>query len=323
MDSSDSQPGSQPGSRPGRHSSADSNLELEPQAVSLPIAARRRQADEWALVLAAEGFAPEVIRGPDGFRIEVAPEARAEASLILEAWQAERAERARRIPLPLPPSASALEVATVCVLATSLLVFHFGLEAAARRGSFIEIGASRAELVLGGEFWRLATALTLHSDLPHVLGNTLFGGFFLATLVGRLGVGLSILAFVTTGILGNLANALYYGSHHSSVGASTGVFGLVGVLTGLAAWRRHRSAATGRGGWVALAAGLGILAMLGTGGPKVDLSAHLFGLAAGALAGLLLAAPLASRPPPRRSIQILAFAGAWALIFGAWASAHP
>ncbi len=315
MDSSDS--------HPNTHSSPDAKLELDPDAATLPIAARRRQADEWALVLTAEGFAPEVVRCPDGFRIEVAPEARAEAGLILEAWQTERAERAQRIPPPLPASASALEIATACALALSLLVFHLGLEAAARRDGFIEIGASQAELVLGGQFWRLATALTLHSDLPHVLGNTLFGGFFLAILVGRLGVGLSALVFVATGILGNLANALYYGSAHSSIGASTGVFGLVGVLTGLAAWRRHRSAAPGRGGWVALAAGLGILAMLGTGGPKVDLSAHLFGLAAGALAGLLLAAPLASRPPPRRSSQLLAFAGAWALIFGAWASALP
>ncbi len=315
MDSSDAHPDS--------HASADSNLELDPDAASLPVAARRRQAEEWALVLTAEGFAPEVVRCPDGFRIEVAAEARAEAGLILEAWQAERAERAQRVPLPLPPSASTLEIATACALALSLLVFHLGLEAAARRGNFIEIGASQAELVLAGQLWRLATALTLHSDLPHVLGNTLFGGFFLATLVGRLGVGLSVLAFVTTGMLGNLANALYYGSDHSSIGASTGVFGLVGVLTGLAAWRRHHSAPPGRGGWVAMAAGLGILAMLGTGGPKIDLSAHLFGLAAGALAGLLLAAPLASRPPPRRGGQLLAFAGASALIFGAWASAHP
>ena len=215
------------------NSSPDSNLERDRDAASLPIAARRRQADEWALVLTAEGFSPEVVRCPDGFRIEVAPEARAEASLILEAWQAERAARAQRAPLPLPPTASAIEIATACALALSLLVFHLGLEAAGRRGSFIEIGASQAELVLGGQFWRLATALTLHSDFAHVLGNTLFGGFFLATLVGRLGVGLSALAFVVTGILGNLANALYYGSDHGSIGASTGVFGLVGVLTGL------------------------------------------------------------------------------------------
>ena len=73
---------------------------------------------------------------------------------------------------------------------------------------------------------------------------------------------------------------------------------------------------------MALAAGLGILAMLGTGGPRIDLSSHLFGLAAGALAGLLLAAPLASRPPPRRSTQILAFAASLTLIFVAWASAN-
>ena len=39
-------------------------------------------------------------------------------------------------------------------------------------------------LVLAGELYRTVTALTLHADLPHVAGNALFGGFFLAALAG-------------------------------------------------------------------------------------------------------------------------------------------
>lgn len=295
------------------------STDLDSSAFPLPTTHRRREAEDWSLVLSAEGIPNRVVREGRIFSIEVLVESRGEEAIrILDAWQLERAERDRRIEPPPARSATALEMAMAYAMALSLLAFHLGLDLSGRHESFVESGASRAEIVLAGDLERLVTALTLHSDLPHVLGNTLFGGFFLATLAGRLGIGLAALGFVVTGTLGNLANALYYGVDHGSIGASTGVFGLVGILTGLAAWQRHQRGIPGRGGWVALGAGLGILAMLGTGGPRVDLSAHLFGLAAGALAGLLLAIPLASRPPPPRLVQALAFSVALGLVFGAW-----
>ena len=90
-------------------------------------------------------------------------------------------------------------------------------------------------------------------------------------------------------------------------------------MAGLAAWRRHQTAAPGRGAWVAFAAGLGIVAMLGGGGPRIDFSAHLFGLAAGALTGLLLALPFAIRGEPKRLAQGLSMMAAVAIVFTAWA----
>ena len=289
----------------------------------LPITRRKREAEDWALVLIAEGI-PSTIQRVDGtFTLQVASKAHATAREILTAWQIERAERARRIALPIPRGATTFETATAYVCALALLAFYLGLEASDRSSLFREIGRSQAALVLDGQGWRLVTALTLHADLPHVIGNTLFGGFFLAALAGRVGIGFAVLGFVVSGTLGNLANALYYESAHSSIGASTGVFGLVGVLAGLAAWRRHQLATPGRGAWVAFAAGLGIVAMLGSGGPKVDFSAHLFGLAAGGLTGLLLAVPFASRSIPNNLGQALAMATALAVIAAAWILAIP
>lgn len=285
----------------------------------LPVTHRKREVDDWALVLIAEGIPStllrldadgEVVHGRNArrvrFSLDVAPEFRMRAREILESWQIERADRARRIALPIPRGATALETAMAYVFALTLLAFHLGLEYAGRWAQFIDLGRSQAVLVLEGEWWRLVTALTLHADLPHVLGNTLFGGFFLAAVAGRVGIGVALLGFLVSGTLGNLANALYYGSAHSSIGASTGVFGLVGVLAGLAAWRRHSLASTGRGAWVAFAAGLGIVAMLGTGGPRVDFTAHLFGLAAGAMTGLVVAIPLARQREPGNVTQTLA-----------------
>ncbi|MBW2425310.1 MAG: rhomboid family intramembrane serine protease [Deltaproteobacteria bacterium] len=284
----------------------------------LPSTRRKREAEDWALVLVAEGFEPRVVRNESGWQVEVPQEAHERAIEILKAYRAERLERQRRLSLPPPRGPSNLEAASAYALALALLVFHLGLEAAGRADPLVEVGGSRAALVLDGEAWRLVTALTLHADLPHALGNTLFGGLFLAALAGRLGIGLAFLTFVASGTLGNLANAVYYGSNHGSIGASTGVFGLVGVLAGLAAWRRHQGAIPGRGAWVAFGAGLAIVAMLGSGGPEVDLSAHLFGLAAGGLTGLVLAIPFAGHPRPGRTGQIVAFGAAALLIAGAW-----
>jgi len=271
-------------------------MPLETPTHPLPTTAKKREAEEWALVLVAEGLDSRLIRVEEGFTLAVAAEDLERAGEILEAWREERKERRERLlDVPRARDATPLETAAAYLLALGLLAFHLGLQASGRWADFRDIGRSQAALVLEGEWWRLVTALTLHADLPHVLGNTLFGGFFLAVLSGRLGTGVALLCFVVTGTLGNLANAFYYGSAHSSIGASTGVFGLVGVLAGLAAWQRHRHAAPNRGAWVAFAAGLGIVAMLGSGGPGVDFSAHLFGLAAGGLTGIAIAMPLVAR----------------------------
>lgn len=286
-----------------------------------PIARRKREAEEWALVLTAEGLAPTVVRAEAGWTVEVEADRRAEAWRSIEAWRRERAERARRVgarEATPPPETRPIETAAAYALALALLAFHVGLALSGRREALVDAGASRAALVVDGELWRVLTALTLHADAGHVAGNTLFGGFFLAALAGRLGLGCGALAFVLTGALGNLANALYYSAGHVSIGASTGVFGLVGVLAGLAAWRRHQSAPPGRGAWVAFAAGLAVVAMLGSGGPGIDFSAHLFGLAAGGLAGFGLAIPLAGRPPPPRPVQVGALLLSFVMLAGAW-----
>ncbi len=298
----------------------ESDLPLLPATPTTP---SRREAEDWALVLIAEGIQSKVVRVEAGFTVRLATADASAAREILESWQSERAERSRRLRLPAARGATTLEVATAYACALGLLAFHLGLESSGRWAEFLKLGRSQAALVLEGQWWRLLTALTLHADLPHVLGNTLFGGFFLSAVAGRLGIGIALLSFVVTGTLGNLANALYYGSAHSSVGASTGVFGLVGVLAGLAAWQRHRSALPGRGAWVALGAALAIVAMLGSGGPRVDFSAHLFGLAAGGMTGLLLAVPFASRPRPNSFGQCLAATTAFAMILAAWLHAHP
>ena len=297
-------------------------LEIMP---ALPSTPRKREAEEWALVLQAEGIAAQVVRGDALFSVAVAPGDAARAADSLAAWRAEHAEAA--LPAPAEPDAvfrvpTSTESLLACAAAATLVAFHLGLERAGRLGDFVERGDNQAALVVAGQLHRCITALTLHADLGHVLGNALLGAFFLALLAGRIGLGFALAAFVVTGAAGNFADSLYYRAAHHSIGASTGVFGLVGVLTGLAAWRRHQRPGRRRGAWVALGAGLAIVAMLGGAGPKIDLAAHLFGLAAGALAGIGLAFPLARAARPGTAVQIAVATAAAAIVALAWHAAR-
>lgn len=152
----------------------------------------------------------------------------------------------------------------------------------------VDVGA-----VLAGDWQRCFTALTLHADSEHLFGNLLFGAPFLILLFRRAGAGPGVLLTLLSGGLGNLFMVLY---RHDmpwrlSLGFSTALFGTVGALAALMALRNPQSV-TGqprRGRWrqsgVVLAAGLAILAMLGTEGERVDYAAHIWGLVAGMLCG--------------------------------------
>ena len=179
-------------------------------------------------------------------------------------------------------------------------------------------GSADASAILSGEVWRLATALTLHADWAHALGNAAAAALF-ATAVCRLyGPGAGAAMILVTGLLGNLENALWHQMRHSSVGASTALFGAVGILAGNQFVRRRGRRRERTRAWIPLAGGLGLVAMLGTGG-RADLSAHLFGLATGTLIGV--AAGIGLARPPGRTAQGLLAAGSIALLSLAWVAA--
>lgn len=147
-----------------------------------------------------------------------------------------------------------------------------------------ELGAAHAEKILDGELWQCITALTLHADLMHLLSNLTIGGIFIILLCRELGSGLAWSLLLGSGALGNLVNALVQSPAHRSVGASTAVFGAVGILTAISMvrYRFHLK----RRWFIPVAAGLALLAILGTEGKNTDLGAHLFGFCFGILFGI-------------------------------------
>ena len=265
--------------------------EAPPQSL-VRVAPRRGQAQEWALALAAEGISSRVVAAQPGFAVEVAEADLARASALLEAYESENSEPRRR-----PGNAVAPPFSPAGFVAGGLLLAFFLITGERNPDvSWFEHGSADAERILAGETWRSVTALTLHADLRHVLSNAVSGTLFIGAVCGALGVGLGGALVLLAAAAGNLANALFHGAHHVSVGASTAVFAAVGLLSALAYAARRRHEPRTRRAWLALGAGLALLAMLGTSGERVDLWAHLFGWLAGVAFGLPAVAAMPRAP---------------------------
>jgi membrane associated rhomboid family serine protease len=156
----------------------------------------------------------------------------------------------------------------------------------------------------------------LHADFVHVIGNAILGAVFLSASFRLLGVGLGGALILLAGAGGNLVNALFYGAHHDAVGASTAVFGALGVLGGLGVVRRRRRERDRRRAWVPFAAGLALLAWLGTSGQRVDIWAHLFGFLLGCVFGVL--AGIRFPRPPGARVQWILGTASLATVFYCW-----
>lgn len=144
-------------------------------------------------------------------------------------------------------------------------------------------GLSHAGLIRDGEWWRAVTALSLHADTIHLVGNLVFGILFGFLAGGVLGWGLALSGMLLAGALGNALNALVQAPGHTSVGASTAVFAAVGILAAYA-WKRRQ---TRINRWVPLGGGVALLAFLGMSGERTDILAHVTGFASGCLFGLV------------------------------------
>ena len=272
-------------------------------------------------MLTAEGLSPSVRRGPEGFVLGVAVDEAERAADVLSAYVSENREResrreqeSRRKPEPIAAGSAFAGLA----FAAALLVFFFVTGPRNPAVIWFERGSADAERILLGELWRALTALTLHADLGHALANALFGALFLGAACGALGAGVGCALVLLAGAGGNLANALFQDPHHVSVGASTAVFGAVGLLSGLGVARRRRQRSLRRHAWVPIGAGLAILAMLGTTGARVDLWAHLFGLLVGGVLGIPVGVALRRPPGPLTqwifgSTALLAILYCWGL----------
>jgi membrane associated rhomboid family serine protease len=203
----------------------------------------------------------------------------------------------------------------------AVLLFFFAAE---RRHGFaidwLGVGAARAGLMRDGEWWRAITALCLHVDVAHLMGNLVFGTVFSLLLARVTGPGVAWLAMIAAGAAGNVFNALLQSPQHGSIGASTAIFAGLGLLVALRlVWRADRSRFTVRD-FVPMAGGVTLLLYLGFSGENTDIAGHVLGFVCGIAAGWVLSrwehdwqADLA--------LQLKCGGGAAAAIIGAWSIA--
>lgn len=286
----------------------------------------RRQAREWGLVLQSMGIDFELRWRADGWVLFVPPAHRDRALDALMAYEEENknwpppknADRPRYAPSAVAPLAF-----------TAIAAFFLLVTGPASSGSsWFQLGTADAQRVLS-EPWRMVTALTLHADGKHMLGNLISGSIFGAAVSRRLGPGGALLAILAAGFLGNAANAVYHhATGHYSIGASTAVFGAVGLLAAIQFFvdrdrPRHRKRRI-----VELLApiigGFALLGALGSGGGvrggKTDLWAHLFGFLAGVLIGVAAGYVERRRKglPVSTRMQLALGAGAVLIVVGCW-----
>jgi membrane associated rhomboid family serine protease len=264
----------------------------EEQQIDLRSTSRRQQADDWLLVLVAEGLSPRLNRISHHYVVSVSFEESEQALAALSAFDLEN--------LPSLPEVPALPVSTwgfTMALGVVAAWLWFLAITGDRRPDVLWFsrGSADADLILAGEFWRTVTALTLHSGFNHAIGNALFGGFFMGAVFGVLGPGWGVLMVILAGAGGNFATALFYGSAHSSVGASTAIFGAVGLLAGNSVIARRRTGRRRSQTWAPAAAAFGLLAMIGM-SKQSDWVAHAAGLLSGGALGLIQAMALPLRP---------------------------
>lgn len=276
----------------------------------------------WALVLHARAVPCHLRHDGEGWSLLVPHSCRDTAVTELRLFEEEN----RHWPPPdhpVPPLAGET-LATLSVLFL-LAIFHniTRLDLAplvAHTPDWTGLGDAHAALIREGEWWRLVTALTLHAGAVHLLGNLAIGGIFALSLCRDLGSGLAWCLILGSGALGNLLNSLIQAPDHRSLGASTAVFGAVGILAaaGIVHSRHNRGM---RRYLPPAAAALGLLALLGTEGKETDLGAHLCGFLSGLLLGGGVVLTMVRRGRPGKRLTLLLALLAALVVVWAWCQA--
>jgi rhomboid protease GluP len=267
---------------------------------------------EYSLVLEARGIEHETAEDESSWVLSVPAGMRHRAYEELNRYAVERGVR-RSLPELVPPRPGA---------AIGLFVYVFILLLTAYCAGNATFGAdwlSLGSLDAGArsEWWRAVTALTLHLDQEHLLGNVLFGAVAGIAASRLLGPGVAWASILGAAALANYAEILITPITHRAVGASTAVFAALGLLSGMA-WRQRltlRERLWYR--WAPLIAGICLLTLLGAGSAHVDVLGHALGFLFGLGVGWLY---VRTGVPNNRTqrLQIITGLGAVLAVCAAW-----
>jgi len=267
---------------------------------------------EYSLVLEARGIEHETEEEEGSWVLSVPVEVRHRAYEELSRYSVERRVR-RSVPEVVQPHAGAAIGVFLYVLI--LLVTAYCAGNATFGVDWLSLGSLDAGA--RGEWWRAITALTLHLDQEHLLGNVLFGAVAGIAASRLLGPGVAWASILGAAALANYAEILITPITHRAVGASTAVFAALGLLSGMA-WRQRltqRERLWYR--WAPLIAGICLLTLLGAGTAHVDVLGHALGFIFGLGVGWVC---VRTGVPNNRNhrVQLIAGVGAALTVCAAW-----
>lgn len=296
------------------------------------------RADQFSLVLQAVGISSAVVPMDDagsGYALIVHAENVDRAREELDKFIRENRGWPPRAHVPAPMT---MGLGGAFVFAWLMIVAFIAEQQGSWHIDWLRIGSADASLIRGGEWWRAITALSLHGDAVHLSGNLLFGALFGVMLSQSVGSGAAWLIFVVAGSIGNGVNAWWQPPTHLSIGASTGVFGMLGAQVACDWMRRGRVRLHPLRRWAPIIMGIALLAWFGGSGrqldpgnitsglkdvgelQRVDIAAHVFGFCAGLGLGALAASSAPARLLTPRRQSVLA-ALAIGLVMLAWGMA--
>ncbi len=278
-----------------------------------------KRAREHGLVILAMRLTYELVDGEQGGYYLWVDEAEKDA--IYDQLAKYQRENKNWPPRPLTALPSDAPASPLSLVGYALvLIIMFAAQSAWPR--FTELGVSINTKIFDGGQWQLPmTALTLHGGLDHVISN-LVSGICFGFLINRIfGAGLAWTLFVLSGYVGNVLNAwFYWPEYHGSLGASTAIFGALGMLVGHALAGRFSPAerASLKHRAIPLGAGIIILLLTGFSGGNTDVLAHVWGFVAGIPLGALGYYLLSRWPDLSRSksllvVPLLLIALAWGI----------
>jgi rhomboid protease GluP len=273
----------------------------------------RQQARTYSLVCSVLNIRHSISRCGERWTLSVAEEDAARAREALSRYEAHSPP-----PDPAAKNRRRLPGAVSGLWAAALLAgMHLARVSSDSPDRVVSACGASADAILQGEWYRTITALMIHADALHLVGNLVGIALFGTAVASLCGWGLGWLMVLASGGLGNALNAVFFRSGHLSVGSSTAIFGALGILSAIQFTRRIRMPGERFRALLPLGGGLALLAVLGT-AQNSDLLAHLFGFAAGMTLGGAFA--LLTEAAPGRRCQFYALAAAAVCIgFSSWA----
>lgn len=231
---------------------------------------------------------------------------------------AQREEAGRRLLVAEATARSRARIPLATATLGAIFLGVFGLETASGYpvtvSTLRHLGGLNRALVLGGEFERLLASSLLHGGFLHLASNIVALGFFGSILERFLGAARIIVLFSAAALGGALACLFFGRPDVIAVGASGGIFGIMGAICGLgmresglfgmksASLRSIAFASIAQNIVFSLGPGVSLLGHVG--GALTGLALGASGLLSRGLVQLASATPTSGRPSSQAAYQV-------------------